>query len=102
MRLSHTNKQIEVEPGCRNLIWRAKSIRWSGLGFGGWGWGGCSYLLTWALINPCEGSTTVNSRQENILLLFWDVVGLWFVFAKVGSLLEPENPSPWVQRVSLG
>lgn len=54
---------------------KINQMEWSGVWGSGVG-GGFSYLLTWALTNPCEGSPTVNLRQENTLLLFWDVTGL--------------------------
>ena len=58
-----------------NLESKINQMEWSGDWGSGVG-GGFSYLLTWALTNPCEGSPTVNLRQENTLLLFWDVTGL--------------------------
>lgn len=89
MRLSHTNKPNEVEPGHRNLIWRRRinQMEWSG----GWEAGRTSWLA-WALTDPCEGCHC-ELRRENILSLFWEV-GLWFAPANVGHPPEPENPFP--------
>lgn len=46
------------------------------------------------------GAAAVSSRADNVPKLFWNA-GLWFVLAKVGHLMEPENPFLGVHRVPL-